>query len=394
MTTVAKAKPYFTLDAWRGFAALWVVLSHSCLSTPFCKVSPLVNQYQKAYLFSLAGYLGVQIFFVISGYCIAGSLISTQARGGGVLEFIKARLWRIYPPYLFGLALAVLYSCVVSALASRYPVFGASVSASVHFFAQPALFYLSSLTLTTYPLHIPSVLGISWTLNYEVAFYGLMALMFVLLARRGKIWLLNGLHLLTAASLALLIFRPGGILFPFDLWPQFGLGVLAYDLLTQPRRAWTWGILAVIVLETLAFGYIYTFSGVGSPFEHWRHSALPSRVLACLIFFAALLALYKHDEALERLLLVRFLSWIGGFSYTLYLTHFLCVNLFSILGDTLGVTAATFPLIYFAKVVGAVGLARLLYPLIEKPFLQSRRRLPTGVAQLSSLEGTPQRIVP
>lgn len=64
---------YHLLDASRGFAALWVVMLHvSLLGLP-----------QPIYEFSSFGLLGVQMFFVISGYCIANaalrSLVSARS---------------------------------------------------------------------------------------------------------------------------------------------------------------------------------------------------------------------------------------------------------------------------------------------------------------------------
>lgn len=369
-----KPKPYQTLDAWRGFAALWVVLSHSCLSTSFLTVSPLVNVHQSFYLFSLAGYLGVQIFFVISGYCIASSAVSALHRTGGLADFLKARARRIYPPYLLSLALVVLASGATAALAHRHPALAVSALARLDFFHRPAAFVLSNLTLTSEPFGQGVAVPVSWTLDYEAAFYGLMGLaMAALIRRRDGFLLLNCLHGLTVVSLAALMLRPLGISYPFDLWPQFGLGVLAYDLLNHPGRAAPRGVAVVVIAQALAFAVLYSRAGPASVFEHWRHSSLPSRVAFALLIWAVLLALRRHDEALSRLRAVRALAWVGRFSYTLYLTHFVCVNALSMVGDRFGVSAATFPLLYLAKVALAVLLAAALYPILEKPFLHRKR---------------------
>ena len=375
----AKPKPYQTLDAWRGFAALWVVLSHACLSTSFLTVSPLVNAHQKFYVFSLAGYLGVQIFFVISGYCIASSAVSALSRAGGLKDFFQARARRIYPPYLLSLALVVLASEVATTLAHRHPALAVSALARLDFFDRPAAFILSNLTLTSEPFGQGVAVPVSWTLDYEVAFYGLMGLaMAALIRRRDGFLLLNGLHGLTVVSLAALMLRPLGISYPFDLWPQFGLGVLAYDLLNHPGRAVPRGVAVVVMAQVLAFAILYSRAGPATVFEHWRHSSLPSRVVFALLIWAVLLALRRHDDALSRLRPVRALAWVGRFSYTLYLTHFVCVNALSMIGDSLGMTAATFPLLYLAKVALAVLLAAALYPFVEAPFLH--RRHPQGAA--------------
>ena len=75
MNTAASAKPYslkpyLTLDAWRGFASIWVVLVHASLIIgvmfPDLAQSPV-------FILCKKGGLGVQMFFVISGYCIASA---------------------------------------------------------------------------------------------------------------------------------------------------------------------------------------------------------------------------------------------------------------------------------------------------------------------------------
>ena len=43
--------------------------------------------------------LGVSLFFVISGYCIAASAEATARKGGSPWGFMGRRVWRIYPPY-------------------------------------------------------------------------------------------------------------------------------------------------------------------------------------------------------------------------------------------------------------------------------------------------------
>ena len=79
-------------------------------------------------------YLGVPIFFVISGYCIAASADSSRRKGDSPWTFLKRRFWRIYPPYwasLVGLialvavldaaGLSRFYTTVAHQLALRSP---------------------------------------------------------------------------------------------------------------------------------------------------------------------------------------------------------------------------------------------------------------------------------
>ena len=72
---VPKTHTYKTLDAWRGIASLWVVMLHACV--PAIGTRYFALQLQPIYAFSLLGSLGVQMFFVISGYCIANAASSS-----------------------------------------------------------------------------------------------------------------------------------------------------------------------------------------------------------------------------------------------------------------------------------------------------------------------------
>src|SRR5205085_11721384 len=111
--------------------------------------------------------------------------------------------------------------------------------ASLDLAHQRLRFYFATLTLTQLPLGMPPVVEVCWTLCYEVAFYGivLLALFVSRLAGLRARHLLNALHVLTIATLLALIWRPRHGVFPLNLWPQFGLGVMAYDILVHPRQA-------------------------------------------------------------------------------------------------------------------------------------------------------------
>src|SRR5581483_8693591 len=98
------------------------------------------------------------------------------------------------------------------------------------FFHQSPVFYLASLTLTQVPLRQQSIPFVAWSLCYEVAFYAVVLL--VGLVARNR--MLAVLHLVTIGSLIALATAPELVPFPFNLWPQFGIGVVVYDLLSNP----------------------------------------------------------------------------------------------------------------------------------------------------------------
>ena len=216
--------PYRLLEAWRGLACLWVLVYHSNQ-----QATSVTSVDAPAAFAAVArvGYLGVQFFFVISGYCIAHSACSLRDRGRGAGQYLGARLRRIFPTYWLALVLYAASALAMGALHARGLV-GSSNSAERGVLGQPPLYYLANLTLTQTPLSQTFLAPISWTLNYEVAFYLIVCL--ALLTRWPSRSMLSALHALTALSLILLIRSPAAPLFPLDLWPQFGLGVLVFDV--------------------------------------------------------------------------------------------------------------------------------------------------------------------
>jgi hypothetical protein len=151
------------LEVLRGFAALWVLLHHGLQSVNhFLQPhghSPLVAN----------GYLGVDFFFVLSGFIIAFSALRLSERGGGLPEYLQARLVRIYVPYLpVGVGMVVLYLMLP----------GLSEGGRT-----PSL--LTSLTLL--PTNSPPALSVAWTLVHEMVFYAVFSLWFL---SRRLLWIL------------------------------------------------------------------------------------------------------------------------------------------------------------------------------------------------------------
>ena len=357
--------PYATLDMWRGIACLCVVLYHST-SVVTGRFEGLASL--PLYRLGNFGYLGVQMFFVISGYCIAGAACSALRRSDHWGSFMLARLRRVFPPLWFSLILIVAFCLLAQALVS-VGLLHSSLLANRNVLHLSVAFYLSNLTLTQLVFHQPFLSIVCWTLCYEIAFYLLVSMFLVRRRAAGsEPLLLTGLHCVTLGALALLTLAPQYRLFPLDLWPQFGLGIVVYDVLKHPNQRRPQGWLLGISLAFLLFVFSRSLA-IGPLVE-------PSRLTFgfALVFALLLLFLYPYDDALGRPMPVRWLVKIGLFSYSLYLTHFLTLGLVNQASRIVHLPASAHCLLLAVSFAVVLLTGRVFFQFCERPFLKETRK--------------------
>lgn len=373
-----KPPTYHTLDAWRGVASLWVVAYHMSLvilvSYPALIALPL-------YRFAGFGSLGVQMFFVISGYCIANAGYKCLDRDQGFLPFMSARLRRIYPPMWFALTFAAALSALAALLVSTHHI-KSSVMAEHGVLHQSLSYYISNLTLTQGLSRQPFLLAQCWTLCYEMAFYLLIGLMLVpSMVFRPRLPLLTMLHVLTSFVLILLILVPRWVGYPFDLWPQFGLGILVFDVLTHPARkapkVWMMIVSTLVLVFVSAHSYLIGMFGESSQ----------TSFLFCLLFAGVIVCLYKYEIKFQTILPVKLLMSVGVFSYSLYLTHTFIIGVVNQALKALHLHSSYHLAIFFVFMILSVGFARLFFHFFERPFMgRSKQTIRPALPRVASLE--------
>ncbi|MBY0245728.1 MAG: acyltransferase [Sphingobacteriaceae bacterium] len=187
-----------SLQVFRGIAALAVVMVHSMHSTLAFSGPQHGNLIR---LFNM-GYLGVDFFFVLSGFIIMHAHINDFHEISAMKVYIFKRLVRIYPTYLpIGMLIMVLYTLL--------PTFTASGG---HHFS-----FLSSFLLI--PLDLPPALNVAWTLIHELMFYIVFMLFFVSIR-----WLFFGLALWA-------IFILGGQFYNITGWLKYPLNLINIEFM-------------------------------------------------------------------------------------------------------------------------------------------------------------------
>ena len=252
-----------TVDALRAVAALWVCLWHFTLGTGI----------------GAQGYLGVTMFFVISGYIVPYSMM----RGGYTIAawptFMLKRLARLEPPYLASIVV-ILALGAWDALRGFPPRWTAPQIAG-------HLGYANAF------LGLPWLNGTYWSLAVEFQFYVLMGLALPMLMRaRTPTKRLAGLALASCLPL-LLPARSNATILPF--LPVFAAGILTFLRATNRiGRTSYWAALPVLA------GIVFKVQDAGV--------ALATVGTAVLI-------------AAVRIPRIAPLAWLGAISYSLYLLH-------------------------------------------------------------------------
>ncbi|MCC7009113.1 MAG: acyltransferase [Acidobacteria bacterium] len=368
-----RAARYETLDAWRGIACLAVVMYHAVLlqlaSTPRAVGSPA-----RAILSLLGTFsIGVPMFFVISGYCIAAAADGARVRGTGIRTYFARRLKRIYPPLWAAMAVAIAVFIVADVLT---PVRLLSQEP----WMQPRPWWYSpwqwagNLTLTeTWRHHVVGDMrahfpGQAWTLCYEEQFYILMGLL--LFFPRA---LARGAAAITLFTLAVMLTAPlvgwpiDGFFFDGN-WLPFAAGVFVYFVQNYGRGRHEVALGAILVAMflwvALATADKLPTLGVGAAFA------------------LVLLAVRRWDGTLATATAVRPFAWCGRMCYSLYLVHQLPVKAVANAARQIGITsdAATLVVTVPACLAVALVIGYGFYLTVEQRFLNSPARSPRVAA--------------
>lgn len=349
------------IDGLRAVAALWVTLYHALLGLlPQWEHNPL------AYVVT-AGDLGVPMFLVLSGFCLAYPLLSKERDRVPLRSFAIRRALRILPPYYL-----VMFTL---AAAQQLPFVARRTAQEVT--DLPDFMTHVFMVHNWWPDHILRISGPFWSIALEVQFYVVFPLLFVFMKRPWALlagtmgmaaaWCLAAPVLLGSIPAATPLHTPGGNA-AFAYWvalpallPLFVFGMIGALHLVRSGRTFRWtgwvgsGLLAVAVVA-----------------KHWWAWPLPGRYLGAAAAMAFLLAA-------PRSRIRRGLSWkplvrVGEASFTLYLIHVPVMRAIeTVVPDGLG-PAARVGMVGMAVAVAVAG-SLVLYRAVERPFHRLARRL-------------------
>ena len=325
-----------------------------------------------------SGYLGVDIFFVLSGFLITrivhGEILAGQFTLCG---FYERRIRRIVPALLVVLVCSAIVAATIL-LPADLVKFGKALLATLVFI--PNVFAWSDTNYFS-PHADQKPLLHTWSLGVEEQFYVIFPLMFLLLMRYSRRFTLPAVIGMTSASGALHV-----------LMVTFTTGAFAFYML--PTRAWELGVGAIIALALAPRGsepsgpppMMSTLAGAlglgliaCALLASWEYRA-PISHAAMAVAGTALLTSVGHNprNLVARIVGAAPLVWIGRISYSLYLWHW-PVIVFS----KYYLVRELRPLEVAVAVAIMLSAAAISWRFVERPFRQRKfpvRRLYLGAA--------------
>lgn len=341
---------FLALDGVRGIAIAMVVLYHA------------------GFNWAVGGWIGVDLFFALSGFLITWLLLKEWERYKSISlrRFYRRRLLRLVPALSVTVALAVILveTLPFSPLLRRETLEGAPT----------VMLFLTNVLQIAFPWDTSGILAHTWSLGIEMQFYILWPLTLLAMLRwqvpRRQMIMATLALAVTSAAFVPLWWNPG------DIWQAYGnlaprseallFGCAGALIYTSPMRARLsarrFQLSAVVLLAGAALVWMAVTLVYTKPLV-WYHAGLTMVDLTSgvLVLGVALGAAAPID---------RFLSWwplvgLGRISYSLYLLHFLVMTI-PIGANDLEAT--------ILRIAISVVAAILSYNLIEQPFLRIKDR--------------------
>jgi peptidoglycan/LPS O-acetylase OafA/YrhL len=349
---VKPVKPVFRADvqALRAVAVLTVVLYHAHLP------------------YLTGGYVGVDVFFVISGFLITGLLVREKDRTGriSIKKFYGRRMRRIMP----AAALTMIGTVVAS-----YHFLGYIRGAHIAEDAQWSSIFLANIHYAAVGTDYlnsqdpPSTLQHFWSLSVEEQFYVVWPVMFLLLGLLGRKYTSRWLTVVPVALVVVVSYAfsiwytaesvTQAYFSPFTRACELGAGaLLAVNMTALKRIPHRWSLILSVggMIGILATAFTFTDATT------FPGSMVALPVFATCAVLAGGSAADANKTKLNTVYAFKPVQWIGLWSYSLYLLHW---PILTIAAQRLGhVPPAQTRAIL---VVSAIALAALSYSFVENP---------------------------
>ncbi|HVS93964.1 MAG TPA: acyltransferase [Mucilaginibacter sp.] len=303
------------VDVLRGIAAILVTFFHLTGGIALSEQTASYGKY---------GYLGVELFFVISGFILPFSMYKTHYTQHNFWRFILKRVIRIYPAYVAVMLLGILL-----------PYFtGRTVL--------PLLPTLTHFVFLNSILRLNWISPVFWTLAIEFQYYLLIGVLFKFLNKSN---LGSALFIFSIVMLSIFLKNDAYI---FHWFGFFGLGILIYNrrFTDMPLKLfWT----SFIILTT-AIVFV---------------NGIPEAIAGCFAFLFIMYAKFDKRNMFNAVAL-----WLGAISYSLYLVHWEIGRSAIVFARHLAFINSSEMLRVAFGTLFSILAAGILYKLIEQPSMR------------------------
>lgn len=308
------------------------------------------------------GFLGVDMFFVLSGFLITSLLVKDVKKHGRLelVGFYVRRIRRIFPALMFLVLCVITVGYMVLAPPdfsdlSMSSIWGLLSVANIYYFLFLDEGYFAADSAEQPLLHL-------WSLGVEEQFYLIWPFYIFLLVRapmssQGRMWITFGVIIVSLAMAQLLIDSQHSFAYymlPTRAWELAAGGVLVFGALHSSKlNQWMCEWIAFVGLGLILFSLVYVSKEHDAP----GIAAIPVVLGTAMLIYSGL-----HQQTLVKTVLsTRILVLIGLVSYSAYLWHwpiiaFLKYSLIEVKG-----------VIALAVIVATFIFATLSYHLVEKP---------------------------
>ena len=338
----------------RGLAALFVLLAHANLIIDKSLFSG----------FLIIGWSGVDFFFVLSGFIIFYTSQKYFFRPSELKKYFYKRLTRIYPVYW----VYTLFFFFVSYLVFHYmnkSIFGYTENFNLRSFLGNIL-----LLPTDVPANIMPILPVAWTLTYEVMFYLLFGIAFLIKPMFSFIFAILWIGLIFSKSFGFIfVDDPASLAYILteERNLEFLLGCLAAWLLNY-RNILNRHLGIILILGFLTF----CFSWLNAYFDYVWMRKIDSLQFG-VPFFCLVLGFALLDKRRESGVgsLKKFFIFLGDASYSIYLTHFGFIVILNYIGQKIQVPSV---FIFLFSVILSIFAGCTAYVFIEKKIMNKLKK--------------------
>lgn len=284
------------LDALRGIAILLVIFFHTYARWP--EIMPYGSRYENFPVFTY-GWLGVNLFFLISGFVI----LMTLEKCGTFQSFLKRRWLRLFPSMLI-VSIVILFT---ARFLSERPMGIPRIQDFI-----PGVTFIHPFLLEKFSgIRIESLEGAFWSLYVEFSFYIIFGLLFFIF-KKWSLWIFSAFSIAAYIFFLIALYNfpdqtsahVWNDVFCFQYYPWFAAGAFAFKFYTQRGKS---SLAGMTVMSLFSFATILQR-------EDNMLSLSAAAILA--VFFVPI-----FSRTVRNALAAETLIFIGFISYPLYLIH-------------------------------------------------------------------------